>query len=59
MATTVRGTRSRAPRKRTRKSMRRYADPRPLMKQAAADVARGLEDTECRGRDKPDKSHCK
>ena len=46
MATTAR----RAPRKRTRKTMRRYADPRPLTKQAAADVERGLQDTS-RGRD--------
>lgn len=52
-------TSPRAPRKRTRKTMRRYADPRSLIKQAASDVQRGLEDTDCRGRDKPRKSHCK
>lgn len=59
MATTPRSAAGRAPRKRTRKTMRRYADPRPLIKQAASDLARGLEDTECRGRTKPGKSHCK
>jgi hypothetical protein len=59
MATTTRGAASRVRRKRTRKTMRRYADPRPLIKQAASDLARGLEDTECRGRSKPGKSHCK
>lgn len=59
MTTTARSAGNRAPRKRTRKTMRRYADRRPLIKQAASDVARGLEDTECRGQSKPSKSHCK
>jgi hypothetical protein len=59
MATTAQKTGNRAPRKRTRKTMRRYADPRPLIKQAASDLERGLEDTDCRVRDKPLKSHCK
>ncbi len=48
----------RAPRKRTRKTMRRYADARPLIKQAAADVERGLKDTS-RGRDNPPKPRAK
>lgn len=60
MATPARGAGNRAPpQKRTRKTMRRYADPRPLIEQGASDVARGLVDTECRGRDKPSRSHCK
>lgn len=58
MATTAQGTGNRAPRKRTRKSMRRYADPRPLIEQAASDVERGLRDTS-RGRDNLPKSRSK
>ncbi len=50
MATTAQGAGNRAPRKRTRKTMRRYADTRSLVKQAASDVERGLQDTS-RGRD--------
>jgi hypothetical protein len=41
---------SEAPGKRARKTMRRYADPRQLVKQGAADVERGVKDTS-RGRD--------
>jgi hypothetical protein len=59
MATTTRPDGNRAPRKRARKTMRRYAGPRPLVRQAASDLERGLEDTDCRGRDKPGKTHCK
>lgn len=59
MAASARSDGNRAARKRTRKTMRRYAGPRPIIKQAASDLQRGLEDAECRGRDKPARSHCK
>jgi hypothetical protein len=37
----------------------RAARAHPTFKQAASDLERGLEDADCRGRDKPAKSHCK
>jgi len=49
------------PQKRTRKTIRGFAatrDPRGITKQAAADLERGLQDTECRGAEKPAGSPC-
>jgi len=47
--------------KRTGKTMRGFAatrDPRGVVKQAQADLERGLEDTDCRGTKKTTDSPC-
>jgi hypothetical protein len=52
---------SMANRKRPTKTMKRYAatrGTRDLIKQAASDLERGLENTDCRVRDKTSQTHC-